>query len=256
MRQTILYGLISILMALGLLTAVPAFAQGTQGPGGWGGPGHMMGSMMRRPPGVFGSVTVVSGNTITLQSKGFGKSATSTTTYSIDASNATVFKDGATSTVSSIAIGDNLMVQGTVSGTSVAATKIYDSMPQGKFGGGPGMRPQPSSFQGNGEPVIGGSITAVSGNTLTVTNKSNVTYTIDASGATILKGNATSSVADIATGDNVLVQGTVSGNTVTASSVIDQGVPKTPSGNGFAPHGIGGFFGVIGGLLQHLFGFF
>lgn len=274
MRQTILYAFISLLMTAGLLVAVPAFAQSTQGggPGGWGGFGHGPAAAGQRAPGVFGSVTAISGDTITLNSKGFGREASSTsataTTYTVDATSATVTKDGAASTVSAIAVGDNLMVQGTVSGTSVTATRISDGLGKGMPGGMPGARGMASStrpaamanIQGNGEPVIGGSVTGVSGDTLTVTNKSNVTYSVDATNATIIKTGATSTISSILTGDNVIVQGSVNGNSVTASSVIDQGTAQTPSnsgnGNGPAPHGVMGVFGAIGGFFQHLFGFF
>jgi len=166
-------------------------------------------------------------------------------------------KNGATSTVSAIATGDTVMVQGTVSGDSVAATMIRDGVVPAGMGKGPGGGAI-ASLQGNGEPVVGGSITAISGDTLTVTNKSNVTYTVDATNATVIVKNATSSVADITTGDNVIVQGTVNGNSVTASSVIDQGAATASSGSGAsAPmHAMSGVFGAIGGFLQHLFGFF
>jgi hypothetical protein len=271
MRQNILYALISLLMAAGLLVAVPAFAQSTQGagPGSWGGRGSAVAG--QRAPGVFGTVTAISGSTITLSSKGFGRNASSTSavaaTYTVDASSATVMKGGATSAVSAIAVGDTLMVQGAVSGTSVTATKISDGLPKGMPQGMQGVRgmasstrPAMASIQGNGEPVVGGSVTAISGDTLTVTNKSNVTYSVDATNATIIKMGATSTVSSIATGDNVIAQGSVNGNSVTASSVIDQGAAKTPpssgSGSGPAPRGVAGVFGAIGGFFQHLFGFF
>lgn len=343
MRDKILYVVISLLMAAGILSAVPAFAQSTQtapvgGGQSWGG----RGGMQQRAPGVFGTVTAISGDSITLSSKGFGQSATATTytvdatnatvtrsgaassvgaiavgdtlmvqgtvsgdsvtatsindgvrqmgpgpakipgvfgtvsaisgttltvtskggpsttstsgtTYTVDASNATVIKDGATSTVSAIATGDTVMVQGTVSGTNVTATKINDGALQG-MGKGAGAL---ASLQGTGEPVVGGSITAINGDSLTITNKSNVTYTVDATNATVIVKNATSSVSDLATGDNVVVQGTVNGTAVTASSVIDQGAQTSGGGAGAgAMHGIGGVMGAIDGFFQHLFGFF
>jgi len=138
------------------------------------------------------------------------------------------------------------------------------------FGGGhsaSSTMPRPSStpiIQGNGEPVIGGAIAAISGTTLTVTNASNVTYTIDAASSTVVVKGASSTFANVAVGDNVLVQGVVNGNSVTASSIIDQGakganasstnVSSSKSRGGFGAS-IGGFFGSIGGFFQHLFGF-
>jgi hypothetical protein len=206
-----------------------------------------------RAPGVFGTVSAVSGNTLTVTSKGGPNSSSTATTYTVDASNATVMKDNATSSVSNIAVGDNVMVQGTVSGTNVTATRIEDGIPQGMGKGGGAV----ASFQGNGEPVVGGSVSAINGDSLTVTNKSNVTYTVDATNATIMKGNATSSLSAIATGDNVLVQGTVNGTAVTATTVIDQGAASSSTTSGGPMmRGMGGFFGAIGGFFQHLFGFF
>src|ERR1700734_2448393 len=191
MRQTILYALISILMAAGILVAVPAFAQSTQNgngtPGNWGGPGGSMpvrAAGMQRAPGVFGTVSAISGDTITLSSKGFGQNATATT-YTVDATNATVMKSGSASSVGSIAVGDTLMVQGTVSGDSVTATKINDGVGMGAGGAGR-------------QPGIFGTVSAISGTTLTVTSKAPVgpksssssatatTYTVNAANATVV----------------------------------------------------------------------
>lgn len=237
--------------------------------------------------GIFGTVSAINGTTLTVTGNSHPMrpmgSATGTapssaaapapTVYTVDASNATVYKGSATTTasVASIAVGDTVMVQGTVSGTNVAATVIRDGMFRMPSAGGRnfmghGASSTPSGtpiVQGNGEPVVGGSVTAVSGTTLTITNASNVTYTIDAANATVVVKGATSTVANIATGDNLIVQGAVNGNAVTASSIIDQGQkPAASSGNASSTHpgagmgaGIGGFFGAIGGFFKHLFGF-
>jgi hypothetical protein len=276
-------------LAAGLLIALPAFAQtsvsasvGVGAGGGYGGHGGMHGKMQ---PGVFGTVSAVDGTTLTVTNNGFPMrrnststaSATPATTYTVDASNATIYKGSATSTVSisSIAIGDMVMVQGTVNGTNVTATVIHDGFarPMGgpaMPGGGRGFGHPTSTtstaqlpIQGNGEPVIAGAVTAVSGSSITVTNASNVTYTIDASSATLVKGGTTSTLASVAVGDELVVQGTVNGTSVTASSVIDQGAKmgnassttgavsvRTNAGFGF-----GGIFSAIGGFFQHLFGF-
>ena len=252
-----------------------AFAQTTTAAppsGAWGGgSGH-------RAPGVFGTVASISGDTITVTSKGFGSNATAKT-YTVDATNATVTKAGASSSISAIADGDIIMVQGTVSGTNVTATAIRDGVMGGTGGGrfgGPGMRGNVSStssrgnempgkeisnITGNGEPVIGGTVASISGTMLTITNKSNVTYSVDASNATVNKGGASSTVSAITTGDSVIVQGTVNGTAVVASSVIDQGVAPTaastatPATSGAHGGFIGGLLGGIGGFFQHLFGF-
>ena len=212
----------------------------------------MMGRGMGQAPGVFGTVASVSGNTLTVTSK-MGPGGTAGTTYTVDATNATVTKNGASSSVSNVSTGDTVMVQGTVSGTSVTATSIRDGLPQGQ-------KPQTPVIQGNGQPVIGGNVTAINGSTLTVTNKSNVTYTVDATSATVEKGNAVSSISNVAVGDNVVVQGTVNGNAVTASSVIDSGAAPTANSttntSGAHQGGMGGFFSGIGSFFHRLFGFF
>ena len=229
--------------------------------------------MMGRTPGVFGTVSAISGNTITITSKGFGANATAQT-YTVDATGAAITKGGAkgvapaTITVSGITVGDTIMAQGTVTGTNVVATKIRDGAMGGRGMGRPdgdteqgkvAHTPATPVIQGNGQPVIGGTITAMTGSTLTVTNKSNVTYTVDAAQAKVEKSNALSTVAALAVGDAVVVQGTVNGTTVTATSVMDSGAapfagatPSTTTHQG----GLGGFFGGIGGFFHNLFGFF
>src|SRR5579872_7449282 len=120
--------------------------------------------------------------------------ATPTTTYSVGATNATVTKNGAASSVSAIAVGDMIIVQGTVSGTSVTATKINDGfMMRGRMPG-TGPNAQTLAFTGNGSPVIGGSVSAISGDTLTVTAKGGTAYTVDGTSASVQKGGATSTL--------------------------------------------------------------
>ena len=92
----------------------------------------------------------------------------------------------------------------------------------------------------NKPPAILGKVVSISGTTLTVTGRENIpmmktgepvtatsTYTVDASGAKIIKfgRNVSSStpitVENISQGDAVLVIGTVSGTDVTATTVVD-----------------------------------
>jgi hypothetical protein len=279
---------LSLMVGAGLLVSfavvLPAFAQ-TQpgGPNGFGGGGRFgMGGGMRggtaMPPGVFGTVDTISGDTLQITSQTMRPNASSTpaTVYTVDATNATIVKNGATSTIASVAVGDMVMVRGTVSGTNVTATMIRDgimgmmgrpgmfasSTRGGEGNGGKGFGRGPTStaatppIQGNGEPVIAGSVASLSGSSLTVTNASNVTYTVDASSATIVKGRgATSTIASVAVGDNVVVQGTVNGTAVTASSIIDQGSNGNKNGNTppAAPHM--NIFSAIGSFFKHVFGF-
>ena len=276
-------------IATSLAIAVPVFAQASGGTTatqkGWGGAEGMRGG---GASGVVGTVSAVSGDTLTVTSKGMMRpepmhEASGTTTlpptsaspavvYTVNASNATVYKNNVTSTIASVATGDTVMVQGTVSGTNVTAAVVRDGvvgligregLPSGKgFTRGASSTLPVPPIKGNGEPVVGGNITAISGTTLTVTNASNVTYTVDASNATVVKGNVTSSIANVVNGDSVVVQGTVNGTSVTASSIIDQGAKEqnassTNGGPSPAVHGsfVSGIFGAIGGFFSHVFGF-
>ena len=270
-------------MALGAITLVaivPAFAfadtvpdattQTNSGAGGWAhGDGNHGDGMMR--PVVVGTVSSISGNTIVVTRKNFGRGATSTSTdstqVSVDATNAKIMKSGTTGTIASIVVGDTVVVQGTMSGTSVVATTIND----GVMRGGPGKMDKAKTgnksnsklpdITGNGQPVVAGTISTITGTTLNITNKSNVSYTVDATNAKITKGPDTATISNLAVGDNVIVQGTVNGNAVVASSVIDQTRPSngatssaTTTGTTTPPESHG-FFGGIGSFFAHLFGF-
>ncbi len=82
-----------------------------------GGKGHG-----HAPLGGDGVVSSINGTTIVMTEETNEGGAA----YTVDASSATVTKDGAASTLSSIAVGDKIFVQGTVNGTNVAATSIAD----------------------------------------------------------------------------------------------------------------------------------
>jgi hypothetical protein len=241
-----------------------------------------------------GTVTAISGTTLTVSGhQGMMASTTTATTYTVDASNAKVFKTSLSSTttatprpgitastLSSVAVGDTLQIQGKVSGTSVTANSIVDGrLPARTDNHGPagattkGQKtshtPSTPTFAGNGQPVIAGTVTAISGSTLTVTTSSSspVVYSVDASSAKVLQGPTTIALSSVAINDHVVVQGTVSGTSVTASTVIDQ-TPNTSMGDGrgattTAPGDQGqqqsgqqkphGFFQNVSSFFSHLF---
>ncbi len=80
-------------------------------------------------PRIVGTVSAVNGATLIVNSV-MGKMhrgiypASTTTVYTVDASSARIFKNAATSSVSAIAVGDTIMVEGTISGTNVTANII------------------------------------------------------------------------------------------------------------------------------------
>ena len=272
---------VTLATVAGIATAiVPAFAAtptitpgATHARGDWSAKGQMMrgkggprGGMMK--PGVFGTVSAISGNTITIAGKtGFGSTATSVT-YSIDATSATITKANVAGSISSIAVGDTIAVQGTVTGTNVVATSIRDGIAmrgnRGIEDEAIGAPEQPGDVSqtpavGNGQPIVAGSVTSVSGSTIAITNKSNATFTIDASNAKFLQGKTTIALSNIAVGDSIIAQGTINGSAVTASTIVDethpQAAPTTTPGTPAPKPASHGMFGGIGSFFKHLFGF-
>jgi hypothetical protein len=68
-----------------------------------------------------------------------------------------------------------------------------------------------------------GTVTAVNGNTITITRADGITSTIDASGATITK-MITENVSDIQVGERIGAEGSLSGTTITAKHIM-AGIP-------------------------------
>ena len=236
----------------GLVAISPVLAATTNGQGNsQENQGRAPKAVMMKPA-INGVVTAVSGNTITVTSKrglgmmGRGERASTTpktVTYTVDATNAKVVKNNATSTVSAIAVGDNLLVQGTV------ATNIRDGLMMNR-----GTSTPP--FLGNGQPIVAGNVSTISGNTLTVNTGTDVTYTVDVTNAKFNQGQNVITLADVKTGDRVIVQGTVNGTTIIASNVMDQTRVNTnnqKSDNQNKPKQ--GLFSRIGGFFSHMFGF-
>lgn len=163
-------------------------------------------------PTAGGEVTAISGNTITIKDRRTG------TVYAVDASSATLEKFAesttATITVSDIKVGDHVQVQGTISGTNITATKITD----GQMGKGFGHRGQMGTI---------GTVSAVSGNTITLTGKDGVTYKVEAGSANVKKVS-TINVSNIAVGDTLMVAGVKSGTTITAKNIMDGEIPQKP----------------------------
>lgn len=170
---------------------------------------------------VNGTVTAIHGTTLTVT--GVNK-----TTYTVDASGAKVeegqFVSGLTLAV--VQVGDKVMISGTISGTSVTAKMIMDGSLMGRN-------------------VFTGTVASISGSTMTITGKNNVTQTVDASSAAITKGfmNTTSStvgIGDIKTGDRLTIVGTISGSAITATAIRDLGQPMGAKND---KHGTPGHFG-------------
>jgi hypothetical protein len=209
-------------------------------------------------PNMVGKVTIVNGNILTINVKQQREQnmAATATTFTVDATNAKILRGETIIKVSDIAVGDNLVVQGTVTGNNVVATMIRD----GKIGNGSiGQEDNNqalSQIKNNGQPIISGKISAISAMSLTVTNSSNIIYTVDATNAKIVQGKNVITVSGVKIGDIVIVQGTVNGTNVIASTIIDGNNPvtaETIADNKPTPNK--GFFGSIRDFFKSMFGF-
>jgi len=202
-------------MALTLLVATPAFASRPN----MNGQGHTQGihkvgnktnsnNKKEKIPGVYGTVTSVNGSTLTVTSK-------DNVVYTIDASNAKILKEkNNTMTIGEIQNGDLLAVKGQISGTNVSATVIHDGLTKSH-------RERHGKF-----PGVTGTVTAVNGNTITMTNENGTVYAVDVTSAILQKGELNSKpsviqITDIQNGDTVMVNGEVSGTNVVARRIFD-----------------------------------
>lgn len=221
--------------------------------------------MMLSRPAAVGTVTAINGNTLTLTEKVRpGDTPSQAKIFTIDLSGATVMKNNATSSPSSIIVGDSLFVQGTVTGTTIKATIVHDGEPEkgNRPMGGSGMM---MNMNGNGQPVIAGTVSAINGTSITITNRSNVVYTADIAKAAISKNNATTTIQSVVAGDNVIVQGTINGTSVIASTVIDNGAQKAQDveatsnkihkNEDMNQSQKTGFLGQMTGFFSRMFGF-
>lgn len=241
-----------------------------------GAPAPLGMMLVRGATGVAGSVTAVGSTTLTVSGRSLAEDS-SASTFTVDATNASIVKNGTSTPLSQVSVGDNVLVLGTVNGTSVTATSIRDGIMNfagvgiGRRGEGrhststmPMPKPPVTLPPGNGQPVVGGTVTSVGSSTIAIGNKAGATFTIDASHATIVtKGNASSTLSQVSVGDEVLVQGAVNGSSITAATIFDQAAPKNPSNaTSTTMHGEGHgnpFPGIIHGLgnvFRSLFGFF
>ncbi len=200
-------------MAFSLLVSTPTFASTIDATGGQASNERKMGhSGVDRGAisGIVGTVASITGSTLMVNGK-------NSTLYSVDATSAQILKDKSTAMIiTDIKVGDMVMVKGKITGTTVVATVIKDGIPALNL----------NSNYNRKFPGIMGIVNSLDGTTFTVTNESGVVYTIDASHAVITKGvvskkPATVQIADIKTGDTVMVMGAVNGTSVTAEKIFD-----------------------------------
>ena len=202
-------------------------------PGGHGGFGGA-------PPAAFGTVKSVGTDTFTL-------TAHDGTTVTVDVGSSTTYTDPSVSspTFSTVKVGDHVAAFGADTSNTVTATKVAIGGPGGPGGpgsqGGPGM----GGFGGHGgfggaPPAAFGTVKSVGTDAFTLTVHDGTTVTVDVSSSTKYMefGKASATLSDVTVGTQVVVFGTDTSNTVTATSVGIGGQGNGPSGS-FHPGGPG-----------------
>ena len=112
--------LVIVVVALSIVVAGPVFAKNVKKP--------LLPN--KGNTSIVGTVSAVSGTTLTVTGRVMPKSTTPAPNYTVDASSATVRKDNTASNVSAIAVGDTVRVQGTRTGTNIVAKIIIDGVIQ------------------------------------------------------------------------------------------------------------------------------
>ena len=182
--------------------------------------------------GAAGTVTAIDGSSITIVS-GVKKDKT----FIVDASGANFLKTPTlvkgqkpgtptSITLADIKVGDTVMIRGTINGTAIKATTVTDGVKMGF----------PENNMLEKKNTVEGTVSGVSGNSISLLDKSNATYAVDASNAKIMKtvqstANTTGAqkytapvaitIADIKTGDVLTVNGTKNGTTIVATNIFD-----------------------------------
>ncbi len=224
-------------------TATASSAASTgQGAGGFPGGGR---------GGTAGTISSIAGTNLTI-------TGSDGTTTNVVTDSSTSVTHSVTASISDIAVGDQITAMGTTTGTSVAADRIVDNAtgadptgPGGNFPGGPGASPGGNSPGGpgaspsgqtpptdqSGNPVgpppgggqgrgpgggVRGKVTAVQGSTITIVDQNGTTYAVTASSTTVVTRTTAATFADLAIGQQVMVNGTpASDGTVTARRISE-----------------------------------
>jgi hypothetical protein len=220
--------------------------------GGYGGAGGN-GSFQGRFPGTSGAITAIDGTTLTVKDRQ-GQSVKVTTS---DSTRVTIEK---TVAVSDIAKGDRISVNGTQSGTTIAASRIsimdIQLRPPGSgtqggatSGGGSGTSGQqggfgpPGGFNGPGGPPVTdangnangranrralggfafGTVTKIDGGTITISSFDGSTTTITTTSSTKVTKSVQGSFSDLQVGQNIRAVGTTGSDGTVAATAINEG---------------------------------
>lgn len=173
-------------------------------------------------PVVMGVVSARTGTMLTVTSKDGAL-------YTIDAAQALITKslgrESSVNSVSDIPLGETVVVAGVLSDTTVTATRVIYGLGGALLKGGPGVVGDSIATAASLEaprPIAVGVVTTIAGTTITLESTDSGTVTVDASDAMFLKtGDKATSIAGIAVGDTVSVEGVGTGAALSATKVVD-----------------------------------
>ncbi|MFA5087074.1 MAG: DUF5666 domain-containing protein [Candidatus Paceibacterota bacterium] len=183
--------LASGLVIISLMVSATAFAATTYSTKEKENIGAHIGFIRNKVPVVSGTVSAITGNNITLAAK-------DGSTYIIDATNSKITKNNNVTQLSNIAVGDTILVVGSLNGTNVVATDIID-----------GVFKQAGLFKSN---YFNGAIVSISGSSFTIDSKgckqetANQAVNTD-SKTTFTKNGQAASFSDLAIAQRVVVTG-------------------------------------------------
>jgi hypothetical protein len=193
-------------------------------------PGGPMTQGRGRFPGLEGVVTVVDESAKTLTIAG----VPGVTTVTIDA-NVKLTMMNADGTTQNVALGDFRAGE---------VVQVHGTIDRSQFT--PGQRPDPTKIKLTVTEIVvppagvvrgSGIVTAVSGNTFTVVEMGNLTFSVTPAGGATLKkmDGSTFAIGDVKVGDHLTFTGTQNGNAISASNLR-----LMPQGS-FGQGGFGGF---------------
>ncbi len=234
-------------------TAAASAQQGASGqfPGG-GGPG---GGFAGGPGGgTVGTIASIDGSTLEVETMD-GSTVQVATTADTEV---VVSEDG---DLADIEVGDHLAVEGSTSGDEIAANRLIDTgdeemaglgappdgaaapsdgaagQTDGAAGQTDGATGQTDSgpSMGGGRGLTRGTVTAIEGDTITLSAEDGSTVTVTASDDTTVSIQRSGAVSDLDEGDTVMVRGETSDGTVTATSIRSGELPGGRDGGGGMP---------------------
>ena len=179
------------------------------GQGQWGRGGH-------RGPGVTGSITAISGNTITVKTMDGNTAQVNVT------GNTRYRKERQDAALTDLKVGDSIFVRGEKGADGVVQAEMVAVPPQGM---------QQNFREGLGKKFIMGEIKSINGTQIEITRPDGVTQTISVDENTSFKKDQESiTLADLKPGDRVFGRGELK-NEVFVAAELNSGQMRRGGGN-------------------------